>query len=46
MQKSSFGRTLLLSLGFLTPLSQTMGSSLTVKHAGDTTMKWALETDI
>ena len=46
MQKSLFGRTLLHDLGFLTPSSWTMGFSLTIKILEDTTVNWALETDI
>ena len=40
MQKILFGRTLLLDLGFLTPSSWTMGSSLTVKSLGDIALIW------
>ena len=46
MQNSSFRRTLLLGLGFLTPSSRTMATSLIVKHSGAPAVKWALEIDI
>ena len=46
MQRSLYGTILSLGLGFLTPSSQIMGSSLTVKPSGDTIVNWALETDI
>ena len=46
MQKSLFEKILLLSLGFLTPSSWIMGSSLTIKLLDDTVVNWALGTDI